>query len=52
MTAYLVLTVSIIERVSHRHLGEPICMIVGKTRQSAMDAAELVDVSYEVDNKL
>ena len=35
-----------------RHLGEPICMIVGKTRQSAMDAAELVDVSYEVDKQV
>ena len=27
-------------------------MIVGKTRQSAMDAAELVDVSYEVDKQV
>ena len=25
-----------------RHLGEPICMVVAKTRQAAMDALELV----------
>jgi len=35
-----------------RHLGEPICMIVGKTRQSAMDAAELINISYEADEKV
>ena len=32
-----------------RHLGEPICMVVGKTRQAAMDAIELVDVAYDTD---
>ena len=33
-----------------RHLGEPICMVVAKTRQAAMDALELVDVSYDTDD--
>ena len=35
-----------------RHLGEPICMIVGMTRQSAMDAAELINISYEADQEV
>ena len=35
-----------------RHLGEPICMIVGRTRQSAMDAAELINISYEADQEV
>ena len=35
-----------------RHLGEPICMIVGRTRQSAMDAAELINISYEADEEV
>ena len=35
-----------------RHLGEPICMVVAKTRQAAMDAIELVDVAYDTDDSL
>ena len=35
-----------------RHLGEPICMIVAKTRQSALDAAELINISYEADEEV
>ncbi len=33
-----------------RHLGEPICMVVAKTRQAAMDALELVDAVYDADD--
>ena len=33
-----------------RHLGEPICMVVAKNRQAALDAAELVDVAYDADD--
>ena len=33
-----------------RHLGEPICMVVAKTRQAAMDALELVDAVYDTDD--
>ena len=33
-----------------RHLGEPICMLVAKTRQAAMDALELVDAVYDTDD--
>ena len=32
-----------------RHLGEPICMVVAKTRQAATDALELVDAVYDTD---
>ena len=35
-----------------RHLGEPICMVVAKTRQAAMDAIELVDVAYDTDDSV
>ena len=33
-----------------KHLGEPICMVVAKTRQAAMDALELVDAVYDTDD--
>ena len=33
-----------------RHLGEPICMVVAKTHQAAMDALELVDAVYDTDD--
>ncbi len=35
-----------------RHLGEPICMLVAKTRQAAMDALELVDAVYDTDDAI
>ena len=33
-----------------RHLGEPICMVVAKNRQAALNAAELIDVAYDADD--
>jgi len=30
-----------------RHVGEAIAMVVGQTREQALDAAELVDIEYE-----
>jgi len=33
-----------------RHLGEPICLIVAKTRQAALDAMELIDAEFMADD--
>jgi carbon-monoxide dehydrogenase large subunit len=42
----------LLNRAVIRHLGEPVCMIIAKTRQAALDAMELIDVAYDVDDEM
>ena len=42
----------LLSRAMIRHLGEPVCMIIAKTRQAALDAMELIDVAYDADDEI